>query len=141
MVAMTLFRVSAMYLFLEKESGTVSPGEAITSNSAWSLYRSSLRGISPHDFKEARLTEADVTLDNGPHFLRPAASACPRFFETQCHSRPQVTRSRFNSLPVVLPPPLLQPAAAACAPQSAFGHSISQNQNYVTLAHSDVFLS
>jgi hypothetical protein len=82
------------------------------------------------------LPKADVTLDDGPHFLRAQLARTLRFLRVSgsvIHVS-QVTRSRFNSLPVVLPLPSALPAAAACAPQSAFGHT--NPKNYVTLAHS-----
>lgn len=87
------------------------------------------------------VAEADVTLDDGPHFLRRLLARTHGFLRQSGSAIhvPQVTRSRFNSLPVVLPLPSALPAAAACAPQSAFGHT-----NHQELRHPrtlDVFLS
>lgn len=63
--------------------------------------------------------EADVTVRQK---RGPQNSACLAvFFEILAHSRPQVTRSPFNSLPVALLLSLRPPLPAACAPQSALG--------------------
>jgi hypothetical protein len=97
----------------------VSKSVSITVTSFFHVRRPRLRTNNGADVTPARI------------FSGPPTSARPRFSLSRlCPARPRVTRSHFNSLPVVLPPPSSPPLPAACAPQSASGPS--NPYNYVT---------
>jgi hypothetical protein len=91
-----------MHLFMQKKACTMDMGEDVSSNLALSSYRYEMKCINSFDFREARLTEADVTPRAARIFSGPQLARVHGFSRVSwCHSRPQVTRSRFNSLSVV----------------------------------------